>query len=62
MSDNLIKEKGICAGKLISEIAKELGGGGGGRPQLATAGAKDIEKLDDVLLSFKTDMLKRLSE
>jgi alanyl-tRNA synthetase len=60
--NNLIKEKGFAAGKLISEVAKQLGGGGGGRPQLATAGAKDIDKLDDVLLSFKTDMIKKLSE
>ncbi|MFA5403996.1 MAG: alanine--tRNA ligase, partial [Ignavibacteria bacterium] len=48
VSDNLIKEKNMSAGKLISTVAKELGGGGGGRPQLATAGGKDIDKLDSV--------------
>ena len=52
VSDNLIKEKNLNAGKLISEVAKELGGGGGGRPQLATAGAKDIDKLDDAMKNF----------
>jgi alanyl-tRNA synthetase len=52
VSDNLIKEKGLSAGKLISVTAKELGGGGGGRPQIATAGAKDIEKLDEALSNF----------
>ena len=52
VSDNLIKEKNISAGKLISTIAKELGGGGGGRPQLATAGGKDIDKIDSAIQNF----------
>lgn len=52
VSDNLISERGINAGKIISVIAKELGGGGGGKPHLATAGAKDISKLDKVLDKF----------
>jgi alanyl-tRNA synthetase len=56
VSDNLIKEKNISAGKLISTVAKELGGGGGGRPQLATAGGKDIEKIDAVLEKFINDI------
>jgi len=56
VSDNLIKEKNISAGKLISTVAKELGGGGGGRPQLATAGGKDIEKIDSVLEKFVNDI------
>lgn len=51
VSDPLIG-KGLNAGQLISGIAKELGGGGGGRPNLATAGAKDIDKLDSVLSNF----------
>jgi len=56
VSDNLIKEKNLSAGKLISVVAKELGGGGGGRPQLATAGGKDIEKIDETLLKFANDI------
>lgn len=53
VSDNLVKEKNLSAGKLISSVAKELGGGGGGKPHLATAGGKDISKLDDALLNFR---------
>ncbi|MBK8551438.1 MAG: alanine--tRNA ligase [Ignavibacteria bacterium] len=49
VSDNLIKDRSLNAGKIVSEAAKELGGGGGGKPHLATAGAKDIVKLDEVL-------------
>jgi len=48
VSDDLIK-KGFNAGKIARNIAKDIGGSGGGRPQLAQAGGKDIEKLDTVL-------------
>src|SRR5262249_54237875 len=37
------------AGKLVQEIAKLVGGGGGGRPDLAQAGGKDPAKLDEAL-------------
>ena len=37
------------AGKLIQELAKVVGGGGGGRPDLAQAGGKDPAKLDAAL-------------
>ncbi|MFA7362111.1 MAG: alanine--tRNA ligase-related protein, partial [Candidatus Kapaibacterium sp.] len=60
VSDNLIKDKGLSAGKLISEVAKQLGGGGGGRPQLATAGAKDVSKLNEVLNSFISNTKSKL--
>jgi len=37
------------AGKLVGEAAKFLGGDGGGKPHLATAGGKDITKLNELL-------------
>ncbi|HYS19040.1 MAG TPA: alanine--tRNA ligase [Candidatus Binatia bacterium] len=37
------------AGKLIQEVAKAVGGGGGGRPDLAQAGGKDPASLDAAL-------------
>ncbi len=37
--------KGIHAGKLIKEVAKMVGGGGGGRPDMAQAGGKEPENL-----------------
>jgi len=37
--------KGIHAGKIIKEAAKVIGGGGGGRPDMAQAGGKDPESL-----------------
>ncbi len=49
VTDNLIKEKKLQAGKIVGEIAKIAGGSGGGRPHMATAGGKDVNKLDDAL-------------
>ena len=49
VSDDLIKEKKIQAGKIVGSVAKIVGGGGGGRPHLATAGGKDISKIDEAL-------------
>lgn len=57
VSDNLIKENNISAGKIISAVAKLLGGGGGGKPHLATAGAKDISRLNEILNNFSKDVL-----
>jgi alanyl-tRNA synthetase len=45
VSDELIKEKKLSAGKIVGELAKLVGGGGGGRPHLATAGGKDVSKI-----------------
>ena len=39
----------VHAGRLIGEIAKEVGGSGGGRPDMAQAGGTRPEKLDDAL-------------
>ncbi len=49
VSDEMIKEKKLAAGKIVGDIAKMLGGGGGGRPHMATAGAKDVSKIDEAL-------------
>jgi len=42
-------EKGIRAGDIIGQIAKVVGGGGGGRPDFASAGGKDPAKLDEAI-------------
>ena len=38
-------EKGIHAGKIIKEAAKAVGGGGGGRPDMAQAGGRQPENI-----------------
>ena len=49
VSDDLIKDKKLSAGKIVGELAKFVGGGGGGRPHLATAGGKEIAKIPNAL-------------
>ena len=42
-------QRGFHAGNLVREVAKVAGGGGGGRPDFAQAGGKDVGKLDEAL-------------
>ena len=51
---------GLHAGKLINEIARICSGGGGGKPNFAQAGAKDIDKLSDALDYAKNYLQKTL--
>ncbi len=52
-SDNLVAEKGLDAGKVVRELAKEIRGGGGGQAFYATAGGSDINGLDAVIAKAK---------
>jgi alanyl-tRNA synthetase len=47
VTDDLVGR--VPAGKLVGSLAKRVGGGGGGRPHLATAGGKEPAGLDDAL-------------
>ncbi len=47
-SMDLVK-KGLHCGKLIKETAQMLGGNGGGRPDMAQAGGKDVSKINEVI-------------
>ena len=54
-------EKGLSAGQWISKVAPVVGGGGGGKPDLAQAGGKTPEKLPEALETAKSviqEMLK----
>jgi len=48
ISKDLVK-KGLHAGKMIKEIAAIAGGGGGGRPDMAQAGGKNADKLNEAI-------------
>jgi alanyl-tRNA synthetase len=52
VSNDLTKQ--FQAGKIVGTIAKIVGGGGGGRPDIATAGGKDVSKIDEALEFVKT--------
>lgn len=49
MATKDILAKGVHCGKIIKEVAKIAGGGGGGRPDMAQAGGKNPEKLDEAI-------------
>lgn len=51
VTDNLVKQ-GYHAGNLVKEMANVVGGGGGGRPNLAQAGGRDTSKLQDALAAL----------
>ena len=42
-------EKGAHAGNLLKQIAPIVGGGGGGRPNLAQAGGKNPDGIDQAI-------------
>jgi alanyl-tRNA synthetase len=52
--------KGYHAGKLVKEVAVRCGGGGGGRPDMAQAGGKDPEKLEEGIDSA-VELIKTVS-
>ena len=45
IAENVVAEKGLNAGTVVREAAKEMQGGGGGQAFYATAGGKDISGL-----------------
>jgi alanyl-tRNA synthetase len=49
ISDSLVKEKKMNAGQIIRELAKEVQGGGGGQPHIATAGGRNPEGIPAAL-------------
>ncbi|ACL69332.1 alanine--tRNA ligase [Halothermothrix orenii] len=48
VTDDLV-ERGFHAGKLIGKVARVTGGGGGGRPDMAQAGGKKVDKITEAL-------------
>ncbi len=49
ISDNLVKEKDLHAGKIIKEISREIQGGGGGQAFFATAGGKNPDGIKNAI-------------
>jgi alanyl-tRNA synthetase len=49
ITDDMIKNKNIKAGDVVKQVAAIAGGSGGGRPHMALAGAKDLDKFDSAL-------------
>jgi alanyl-tRNA synthetase len=56
ISPELVKE-GYHAGKLARRLAEVVGGGGGGKPNMAQAGGRDAKKLP-LAIEMVSDLLK----
>ncbi|HBF2863868.1 TPA: alanine--tRNA ligase [Clostridioides difficile] len=52
-----VLDKGIHSGNIVREVAKIAGGKGGGRPNMAQAGASDVSKVDQAL-SYANEVIK----
>lgn len=60
LSHSLV-DKGLKAGQWVGAAAKMVGGGGGGRPDMAQAGGKDPSKLPAALEAAKSSMKDQLA-
>ena len=53
-------EEGLKAGDIVKEVAPIVGGGGGGKPDLAQAGGKDPSKIDEAIEKAKSIVQQKL--
>ena len=53
--------RGFHAGKIVNDIAVICTGGGGGKPNIAQAGAKNVDKIDEALKYAKDFLLENLN-
>jgi len=49
VTDDLIQRQKLKAGEIVKRVAAIVGGSGGGRPHLALAGGKDVQRLQEAL-------------
>ena len=52
--------RGVHAGNIIKEVSAVAGGGGGGRPEMAQAGGKNPEQLENALAIVTTILQKQV--
>ena len=62
MATEQAMQAGAHAGNLIKSVAAKVGGGGGGRPNMAQAGGKNPHGIDDAFALAKTVLEEQLSK
>lgn len=55
-----LQDRGVSAGKWIGPVAKAVGGGGGGRPDMAQAGGKEPSKLPEAIATARETITQML--
>lgn len=53
-------DRGLKAGQWVGDTARDVGGGGGGRPDMAQAGGKDPSRLPEAIEKAKASMSQQL--
>ena len=61
VTSDLVKNRGLQAGKIISELTQLADGRGGGRPELAQGGAKNLNKVG-AAIDAATEIIKKQIE
>ncbi len=62
VTDQAIRKYGIKAGELVKSLGRILGGGGGGRDHLATAGGRFVDQIPTVFQEAKKILKSKISE
>lgn len=60
MADEAAVKRGAKAGDIVKEAAALLGGRGGGRPNTAQGGGKNIERLDEALIKIESVLSRQV--
>lgn len=60
VTDDLIRDKKLKAGDVVKQVAAIAGGSGGGRPHMALAGAKEVDKLEQALSQVEQIILNQI--
>jgi len=60
VTDDLVKQKRLKAGEIVKEVAAIAGGSGGGRPHMALAGARELDKFDQALAETEKIIRKKI--
>jgi alanyl-tRNA synthetase len=62
VTDDLVAEKKLRADELVRAVAKIAGGSGGGKPHLALAGGKELDKLEAALAEARRLLTEALGQ
>ena len=62
MATDGAQKQGAHAGNLIKAIAAKVGGGGGGRPNMAQAGGKNPAGIPDAIAEAETVLREQVSK
>ena len=58
VSNDMVEK--VNASEIVKSVSKVLGGGGGGKPGIATAGGKKTEALDEALKVGYNEIISRI--